>query len=59
MAKCGQCGFSGGGYEYLKHKCKTGFKPTQVEHQNALTNGRFSKVSEAALKRGADRKKEE
>lgn len=58
MAKCGQCGFKGGGQEYLEHICSTGFKPTQIEHQDALTGGQFSKISEAALKRGADRKTE-
>ena len=45
---------------YLKHKCsKTGFKPTQVEHFDALTGGRFSLQSQAALKRGAIRAKAE
>ena len=43
---------------YLKHKCpKTGFNPTQIEHQDALTGGRFSKQSQAALARGEARKK--
>ena len=43
---------------YLKHKCsKTGFKPTQVEHFDALTGGRFSMQSKAALARGEARKK--
>ena len=41
---------------YLNHVCKTGFKPSQIEHQDALTNGRFSKQAEAALKRGAEKK---
>ena len=57
MSKCAQCEFQGGGEEYLAHKCdKTGFKPTDVKHQDALTNGAFSKQSEAALERGAKRK---
>lgn len=43
---------------YLKHKCeKTGFTPTQAEHFDALTNGRFSLQSQAALARGEARKK--
>ena len=44
--------------EYLNHKCsKTGFKPTQPEHFDALSGGRFSLQSKAALKRGAVRVK--
>lgn len=43
--------------KYLSHKCSTGFKPTQIEHQDALTNGAFSKQSEKALERGEARKK--
>ena len=43
---------------YLKHKCKaTGFKPTQAEHFDALSGGRFSLQSQAALARGEARKK--
>ena len=43
---------------YLKHKCaKTGFTPTQIEHQDALSGGRFSLQSKAALARGEARKK--
>ena len=57
MAKCGQCDFKGGSEEYLKHKCKkTGFKPTDIKHQDALTGGQFSKQSKAALERRAKRK---
>ncbi len=56
MAKCGQCEFSGDSEKYLKHKCSTGFKPTDIKHQDALTGGRFSKISEAALERGKKRK---
>ena len=42
---------------YLKHKCKkTGFTPTQVEHFDALSGGRFSLQSKAALARGETRK---
>lgn len=45
---------------YLEHVCEsTGFSPTQVEHQDALTGGNFSKVAEAALERGEERLKEE
>jgi len=56
---CGACGkefTTNAGY--LKHKCsKTGFNPTQVEHFDALTSGRFSLQSQAALARGEARKK--
>jgi len=42
---------------YLKHKCeKTGFTPTQAEHFDALSGGRFSLQSQAALARGEARK---
>jgi len=61
---CGPCGevFKGKTEEeanakYLKHKCKkTGFTPTDVEHYDALSNGRFSLQSKAALARGEKRK---
>ena len=42
--------------KYLKHKCITGFTPTQVEHFDALSGGRFSLQSQAALARGEARK---
>jgi len=43
---------------YLKHKCKaTGFTPRDIEHFDALSNGRFSLQSKAALARGKARKK--
>ena len=43
---------------YLNHVCaKTGFKPTQAEHFDALSGGRFSLQSKAALARGEARKK--
>ena len=46
--------------EYLNHKCsKTGFKPTQPEHFDALSGNRFSLQSKAALARGAKRKEAE
>lgn len=59
--KCGTtgCDFKGTHEQYLKHKCVTGFKPTEIEHQDALTDGAFSKVSEAALARGEARKSKE
>jgi len=45
---------------YLKHKCaKTGFTPTQAEHFDALSGGRFSLQSKAALARGEARKLKE
>jgi uncharacterized OB-fold protein len=51
---CGQCG---GGFntdaEYCAHKCvKTGFKPTELGHHGEAGKA----ISEAALKRGAERK---
>ena len=57
---CGPCGkVFKDNVAYLKHKCpKTGFNPTQIEHQDALSRGRFSLQSQAALKRGAVRKAE-
>lgn len=58
LSKCGQCEFQGSSEEYLAHKCNTGFKPTDIKHQDALTDGRFSKQSEKALERGAARKGE-
>lgn len=58
------CGACGSEYdteaEYLDHTCETtGFKPTDIEHQDALTNGRFSEQSEKAIARGEARKAEE
>jgi len=54
--KCSNCDFEGDEKGYLAHKCSTGFKPTEVAHQDKLTGGQFSMISEAALKRGADKK---
>lgn len=58
---CGACGKEWKTNEgYLKHKCKeTGFTPTEAEHFDALTGGRFSLQSKAALARGEARKKAE
>jgi len=60
MAKhiCGACQQSfAKENEYLTHECKaTGFTPKEVEHQDALTGGQFSKQSEAALERGEAKK---
>jgi len=42
--------------EYLKHTCITGFTPTDVEHFDKLSGGRFSKVSASAIKRGEAKK---
>lgn len=44
--------------DYLKHKCVTGHKPTDIEHQDVLTNGAFSRQSTKALERGDARKGE-
>lgn len=57
------CGVSGLVFEtrksYLNHTSPvTGFKPTQIEHQDALTGGQASRVAEKALERGEARKKE-
>lgn len=57
--RCSPCGkvFSSNA-AYLKHKCeKTGYTPTQPEHFDALSGGRFSLQSKAALARGEARKK--
>ncbi len=51
MANCGKCNFKGSFEEYLEHKCSDGFKPTQPEHHGEIGK----KISEAALKRGAER----
>jgi len=56
LHRCSVCEFEGSEAEYLAHECSTGFKPTEIEHQDALTDGAFSKVSEAALKRGEEKK---
>jgi len=56
---CGACGkvFKSDA-TYLKHKCKmTGFTPCDIEHFDALSNGRFSLQSKKALARGEARKK--
>lgn len=37
--------------EYLNHKCVTGFKPTEIEHQIKL-DPNYKLISEAALARG-------
>lgn len=43
--------------DYLNHKSPvTGFTPKDVEHQDALTGGQFSKQAEKALERGEARK---
>jgi hypothetical protein len=40
--------------DYLNHISPiTGHRPTEIEHQDALTNGRFSRASGKALERGA------
>jgi hypothetical protein len=44
--------------EYIAHKCTTGFTPADVEHQDALTGGKFSLQAEKALERGEARLEE-
>lgn len=41
---------------YCEHKCDTGYTPKDMEHQDILTDGKFSEISEAALMRGEQRK---
>lgn len=42
--------------DYNEHVCeKTGYKPSQIEHQDAMTGGQASRAREAALQRGAAR----
>lgn len=42
---------------YLNHTSPvTGFTPKDVEHQDALTNGRFSKIAAKAIERGDNKK---
>lgn len=46
--------------EYLAHTSpETGFKPTEIEHQDALTDGQFSKIAASAIERGTARLAEE
>lgn len=45
--------------EYNTHVCpNTNFQPTTVEHQDALTGGRFSEIAKAAQERGEKRASE-
>lgn len=45
--------------EYCTHVCpNTDFQPTRIEHQDALTGGRFSQIAEAAQLRGSKREEE-
>ena len=58
------CGTCGEGFasdkEYLDHICKkTGFRAGSIEHLDATSNGRFSMISKAALKRGEEKKAKE
>jgi len=56
---CGPCGkvFKTNA-EYLKHKCEKagGAKPTEPEYLIRTTTPHFAKISEAAVKRGAEKK---
>lgn len=41
--------------DYLNHVSPlTGYKPTDFEHQVAMTDGRYSQVSEKAQERGSE-----
>lgn len=57
------CGVCAEGFDteeqYCDHACNTGFTPKDIEHQDALTDGQFSKQSAEALKRGDERKESE
>ena len=41
--------------KYLVHKCTTGFKPTDFEHQMAL-DPNYKAISDSALKRGSEQR---
>jgi len=55
---CGACGQEFDAEStYCGHTCpKTGQVASTTAHQDALTNGRFSQISAAALARGEKRK---
>lgn len=61
MERCGECEREFKNTKaYLEHVCEvTGFRPTQIEHQDVLTDGNFSKISKEALKRGDERADED
>lgn len=54
---CGACGGTYVGEQaYLEHVCeRTGFAPSQIEHQDVMTDGRASQVAQSALERGAEK----
>lgn len=54
---CGAClGTFTGEAAYNGHVCqKTGYTPVDVQHQDALTEGKFSLQAAEAQKRGAER----
>ena len=46
--------------DYLNHTSpETGHTPKDLEHQDILTDGQFSRVADAAIERGEERKGEE
>ena len=55
---CGACGKEFKTEKgYLNHKCKkTGYTPTDIEHLDELSNGRFSLQSKKAQERGEAQK---
>ena len=56
LHKCSTCEAEfGTEEEYCNHTCNTGFNPTEVAHQDALTDGQFSMQSQEAIKRGEER----
>jgi len=44
--------------DYIEHVCTTGYTPADVEHQDALSGGKFSRQAEKALERGEARVEE-
>lgn len=60
MEKKHICGVCEGSFDtevlYVAHTCVTGFTPKDVEHQDVLTDGAFSKQAEKALERGEAKK---
>lgn len=56
MHVCGQCQKKFKTEKgYNEHVCeKTGFAANSIEHQDALTDGNYSKIAASAQQRGAE-----